>query len=182
MPLTGDDISRLFDAHAGELLAFFVARTLAPEASVDLLGETFASAFCARDQFRGGRPQAERAWLYGIARNLVTDYFRHGEVERRALASLGVEPQPLTDAEHDYIERRLAATGVRELLLRELAALPQDQRQALLLRVIEEQSYPDVASSLGISEPTARARVSRALRALRDSPSLVGVRDSLDYA
>ncbi len=41
-----------------------------------------------------------------------------------------------------------------------------DQREALRLRVIEGRPYPVVAEQLAISEPTARKRVSRALRHL----------------
>jgi len=40
------------------------------------------------------------------------------------------------------------------------------QRQAVQLRVVEERPYDEVALALGISEQTARARVSRGLRAL----------------
>jgi RNA polymerase sigma-70 factor (ECF subfamily) len=40
------------------------------------------------------------------------------------------------------------------------------QRDALQLRVVEEQSYQQVAAALGVSEQTARARVSRGLRSL----------------
>ena len=45
-------------------------------------------------------------------------------------------------------------------------SLPEDQRRAVELRVIDECGYADVAVKLGVSEQTARARVSRGLRAL----------------
>jgi RNA polymerase sigma factor (sigma-70 family) len=47
-----------------------------------------------------------------------------------------------------------------------LAALSEDHREALRLRIVEERSYAEVAQTLGVSEQTARARVSRALRTL----------------
>ena len=47
-----------------------------------------------------------------------------------------------------------------------MAALPSEQRRAVELRVIDECGYADVALRLGVSEQTARARVSRGLRAL----------------
>ena len=47
-----------------------------------------------------------------------------------------------------------------------MAALPEEQRRAVELRVIEECGYADVAVMLGVSEQTARARVSRGLRTL----------------
>jgi RNA polymerase sigma-70 factor (ECF subfamily) len=47
--------------------------------------------------------------------------------------------------------------------------LSGDQREALRLRVIDELPYPEIAESLGVSEQTARARVSRGLRRLADA-------------
>ncbi len=167
MTLNADDISRLYDRHAEALLGFLVRRTFDPEAGVDLLAETFAAAFEDRVQFRGADDHAARAWLYGIARHQLADYFRHGEVERRALARLGVERRRLTDAEYDRIEDLGASQELRDRVAREVAALPDDQREAVRLRVVEEARYEELARALDITEQTARARVSRGLRALR---------------
>jgi RNA polymerase sigma factor (sigma-70 family) len=52
------------------------------------------------------------------------------------------------------------------MVAEELGALSSRQQQALRLRVVEERPYEEVASLLGITEPTARARVARGLRAL----------------
>jgi hypothetical protein len=45
--------------------------------------------------------------------------------------------------------------------------LRAQQREALWMHVVEELPYPEVSTALGLSEPAARARVSRGLRALR---------------
>ena len=182
MPLTADDITQLFDRHAEALLAFFVRRTLAPEVGVDLLAETFAEAFEDRLAFRGSDERSARAWLYAIARHRLTDYFRQGQVERRALAQLGVDRRSLTDDEYDRIEDLAATRKLRDQVAEELAALPLDQREALRLRLVEERSYDEVARSLGISEQTARARVSRALRALRRADLLTDLTEAPDHA
>lgn len=179
MPLNADDISHAYDRHAGALLAFFVRRTYDPEVGVDLLAETFAAAFEDRRQFRGDDDHALRAWLYGIARHQLADYFRRGQVERRALARLGVDRRALTDAEYDRIEELAASQELRHRLADGLTALPGDQREAVRLRVVEEQTYESLARTLGISEQTARARVSRGLRALRD---IVDLQESTEHA
>jgi RNA polymerase sigma factor (sigma-70 family) len=164
MPLDADAIARLYDRHARTLLAFLARRTAEPEVAVDLLAETFASAFKDRRSFRGDDPLA---WLYGIARHQLADYFRRGRVERRALARLGVQRRALTDAEYDRIEELAGSRELRDEVAAALASLTPEHRDAVRLRVVEERPYPEVARSLGISEQTARARVSRALRALR---------------
>lgn len=171
MPLNAQDLSRLYDRHAGELLAFLARRTCDPEASLDLLSETFACAFADRARFRGEGAETARAWLYGIARHRLSDYLRRGRVELRALARLGVERRALSDSEYDRVEELAMSRELRAQLAEQLAALTSDQREILRLRVVEERSYADVARRLRISEQTARARTSRALRALRESPT-----------
>lgn len=64
------------------------------------------------------------------------------------------------------IEQRAGLAGLRELVARELGRLSHEHQRALQLRVVEERSYEDAARELGVSEPTARARVSRGLRRL----------------
>jgi len=177
--LSADDISRLFDRTSGALLGFFMSRIYDPEASVDLVAETFAAAFQDRRQFRGQGDDALRAWLYGIARHELADYFRRGQVERRALSRLGVERRALTDAEYDRIEELSASQAIRLRCADGLVSLPDDQREAVRLRVVEDQSYESVAQSLGVSEETARSRVSRGLRSLR---TLLDPQESTDHA
>jgi RNA polymerase sigma factor (sigma-70 family) len=64
------------------------------------------------------------------------------------------------------IERAAGLAAMRSALGAELEKLSGEQRDALQLRVVDELPYGEVARRLGITEPTARARVSRGLRAL----------------
>lgn len=71
MPLSGDDIGRLYRREAAALLTFFSRRVFDPEMAVDLVGETFAAAFHDRRQFRGRialRTLPGRTVIYGLAR------------------------------------------------------------------------------------------------------------------
>lgn len=151
---------------AERLLLFFVRRTCDAEVALDLTAETFARAYAARDSFRGGDEDAAGAWLYGIARNLLRDFYRRGRCERTALGRLGVEVPALDDAELTRIVELAGLEPLRETVAEALSTLSGDQREALRLRVVEELPYPEVATRLGLSEQTARMRVSRGLRAL----------------
>jgi RNA polymerase sigma-70 factor (ECF subfamily) len=166
MPLGPDEIARLYRGHAAGLLRFFARRTLQPEVAIDLVGETFAQAFADRDAFRGRDDREALAWIYGIARHQLSEYFRRGVVEQRALARLGVQRVPLTDVDYERVDAIASLGALRLALADSLADLSADQRQAVQLRVVEERSYSEVAATLGITEQTARARVSRALRTL----------------
>jgi RNA polymerase sigma-70 factor (ECF subfamily) len=180
MPLGPDDIAVLYERHAGEILRFLARRTVDPDAAIDLLAETFAVALKDRKQLRGSGAETARAWLFAIARRRLLDFYRHGRVERRALARLGMERRALTDAEYDRIEELAVTRSLREAVAEGLAQLPAADRELLRLRVVEEQPYAEVAAALGISEQAARARASRALRTLRDlvaPDQLLGVAD-----
>jgi RNA polymerase sigma factor (sigma-70 family) len=83
-------------------------------------------------------------------------------------AGLGVEVPAVS--EDDY-QRIVDLAGLDELRGRvegAFAQLSPDQSAAVRLRVIDELSYREVAETLGVSEQTVRARVSRALRHLAD--------------
>jgi RNA polymerase sigma-70 factor (ECF subfamily) len=155
---------------------------------VDILAETFALALEGRHRFRGCDRDAAGAWLYGIARHELADHFRRDGAQRRALARLGIERRPLTDSEYERIEELAGSSELRGRVAEELGVLPLDQREAVRLRVVEEQGYETLARTLDISQDTARARVSRGLQALRaaiDAPTAQGPLDlqrSTDHA
>lgn len=178
--LDSSEFEALYARHAGELLAFLARRTYDPDAAVDLLAETFAVAFRDRRQFHGADLEAARAWLFGITRHQLAQYFRHGRVKRRAAARLGVERRALSVPEYDRIEELAASRELREAIGAGLAALAVEQRDVLRLRVVEGRPYAEVAAELGISEENARARTSRALRSLRESPGLRDLREAME--
>lgn len=166
MALELDHLARLYEAHAASVLRFLARRTLQADLAVDLVAETFAQALAHRDQFRGASDEEALAWLYGIARHELSSYFRRGVVARRALAELGLSVPALTDLDFERVEELADLQHERAVVAQALAELSAGHREALRLRIVEEQSYSEVARALGTSEQTARARVSRALRAL----------------
>lgn len=166
MTLDADTLAQLFEAEGPRLLAFATRRTFDAEQALDVVGEAFATAFERRHRFRGGTREEAIGWLYAITRTVLDHHFRRRGVERRALARLGVEPPTMGDDERRRVEDLAGLADLRAAVARELAALPAAQRDAVRLRVVDELSYDDLAAHLGITPDTARARVSRGLRAL----------------
>jgi len=166
VPLSSDDIARLYRSQAQVMVTYFARRTYDPDAAVDLVAETFALALRAARKWRGGGDEEAAAWTWGIARHQLSRWYRRGAVERRALARLGVERRELTEPEYERIVELGGLAEARGRVAARLAQLSDENREALRLRVVEERSYEEVAAALKISEQTARARVSRALRAL----------------
>jgi RNA polymerase sigma-70 factor (ECF subfamily) len=156
-----------YDAEARGLVRFFARRLIDGEAALDLTAETFARAFAARRSFRGSTPLEARAWLYTIAHRQLAGYLRKGYVDRRARERLGVQLGVPGADELARVEELADLDELRDAVADGLRTLSADQREAVELRVVAELPYPELARRLAISEPTARARVSRALRALR---------------
>lgn len=158
----------LYEAQADALLLWFARRVLDAEVAFDLMAETFAQAFVSRARFRGkGRDDPAR-WLYGIARHQLSRYQRKGYAERRALSKLGIERPTAEPEELERIEELAELETLRGEIAAGLLQLGPAQQEALKLRVVQELPYDEVARRLGTSEQTARARVSRALAALRN--------------
>jgi RNA polymerase sigma-70 factor (ECF subfamily) len=167
--LTNEALAALYDRHARSLLRFLTRRTFDAEVALDLLGETFAQAVLKRRSFRGSDEDTARAWLFGIARNQLNQYFRRGVVERRGLLRLKLQPPSAPAEELARVEEMASLPDLRAILREELTALSADHREAIVLRVVEELPYPQIARQLGISEDAVRARVSRGLRALAEA-------------
>jgi RNA polymerase sigma-70 factor (ECF subfamily) len=161
-----DAFAAFYDVYAERILLFLVRRVLDVDTAFDLLSETFATALERRHQFRGSTAEEEQGWLYSIARSELSHFWRDGRVERTALARLGVGVPALSDPEIERIEQLAGINDLVPALHDAMASLPEDQRRAVELRVVEEHGYSEVATILGVSEQTARARVSRGLRAL----------------
>jgi RNA polymerase sigma-70 factor (ECF subfamily) len=161
-----------YAAHSRQLLAFFARRTFDVEVARDLTAETFAQAFEHRRRFRGSTDAEASGWLYGIARHQLSRYARKGLVERKALERLSIQLPAVSEEDYERIGELAGLAEMRDRVAAVFGELSDAQRDALRLRVIDERPYAEVALRLGISEQTARARVSRALRSLADATEM----------
>ena len=156
----------LYRRESPMLLTFCARRVLDAETALDLVAETFAQAFRSRRGFRGATEIEARAWLLTIARRQIAAYLKKGVLDRRLVERVGFQVPAMAPDEIAAVEDRAGLPALRATLGAELAKLTGEQREALRLRVVEERPYDEVARSLGITEATARARVSRGLRAM----------------
>ncbi|WP_121194962.1 RNA polymerase sigma factor [Motilibacter peucedani] len=154
----------LYERYAEALHGFFVRRTGEPDAALDLTAETFAQAWTHRHRFDDVHDGSCGPWLFGIARNLLLRAVRDrrlameaSERMRLSLARSGATPGP------EWVD------GLEVDLLEALAGLPEGQRRAVELRVLDDQPYERVAAELGVSPGAARVRVSRGISQLRTS-------------
>ncbi|HWH09997.1 MAG TPA: RNA polymerase sigma factor [Solirubrobacteraceae bacterium] len=133
------------------------------EVAADLAAEVFAASLSASRRYRSDEAPVS-AWLLGIARNKLRESRRRGRVEDSARRRLGVEPVAISDLDLGRVEE---LASLDEGLAALVDGLPEDQRAALLGRVVEERSYEEIAVELRCSESVVRQRVSRALKRLK---------------
>lgn len=167
MPLEPEELTGLYERYARTLLVFFQRRVDDPEAAVDLLADTFTIALERRGQYRGSSDEELSGWLWSIARSTLREHERRGEAARRGARRLGRERRALTDREIERIEELAASEDLRAATARSLDQLPEEQREAVRMRILEGMSYAEIANRLDLTESGTRTRVTRAMQTLR---------------
>ncbi|RAY13752.1 RNA polymerase subunit sigma-70 [Actinomadura craniellae] len=153
----------IFDRYFAEIHRYVSSR-LGTGPADDVAAETFLAAFSQRHRYDTARAQA-RAWLYGIATNLVR---RHRRTEVRAYRALERTPAEADSGGHaDRVADRVSAQRMQPRLAAALAGLSAGDRDVLLLVAYGELSYDEVALALGIPAGTVGSRLNRARRHLR---------------
>lgn len=153
----------------------YAARMLGDRAEAeDVVQEAMLRLWRAAPGWRAGEAQVS-TWLYRVVTNLCTDRLRHRK--RRPAAALDEAPEVADGArgaEAGLIEAdRMAA------LQAALDALPDRQRQAVILRHIEGFTNPEIAEVMDIGIEAVESLTARAKRAL--TAVLAGRREELGY-
>jgi RNA polymerase sigma-70 factor (ECF subfamily) len=102
-------------------------------------------------------------WLYRVTHNLCIDRIR----KRRPTADIDDVAEPLDPA--PAVLEQLAASEESRALARAIMALPDRQRQAVVLRHFEGLGNPEIADRLDSSVEAVESLLSRARRALAES-------------
>ena len=156
-----EQFAEIFDRHWPSIHAYCTSR--AGASGEDIAAEAFRLAFDHRGRY-DRRVEDARPWLYGIATNLLRQYFRSTQRRERAgrkahsLAELNKVEQPL---------QRLEAQALGPSLAQALERLPALDREALLLLAWAELDYREIARALDIPIGTVRSRIHRARARVR---------------
>jgi RNA polymerase sigma factor (sigma-70 family) len=155
----------IFDRHATVLHRYLVRR-VGPGEADGVLGETFRIAFEKRATYDVDRANA-RPWLYGIATNLVAKHRRTEARRIRAVARLAGQRETSLD-DTDHATDAIDVSRRWQVVAEAFAALPEPERDVLVLHIWEGLSYDDVAAALTIPIGTVRSRLNRVRRRLRE--------------
>ena len=162
----------------------FVRKRVAGDADVeDILQDVFAELVAASRLLQP--VEQVGAWLFRVARNRITDFFRKKKTE--ALEMLpevhGDEDEMLDIAEWQPSADADPEVGyLSSLLLEELdvalGELPVEQQAVFIAHELEGKSFKDMAAETGLSVNTLLARKHYAVRHLRER--LRGIYDEFD--
>jgi RNA polymerase sigma-70 factor (ECF subfamily) len=137
------------------------------EDAKDAVQETLLRALLALDRFGDSGDWRLGAWLHTILLHVCADIpARRGRA--LPLTDWIIEHHP--DLSEQSTSDHLALAAVR----RAIGDLPESQRRAFELRLVDGRPYDEVAGALGITEVNARARVRRARAALRHALESTG--------
>ncbi|HET6296471.1 MAG TPA: RNA polymerase sigma factor [Kribbella sp.] len=162
-----DQFTQIFDRYFSQVHAY-VARRLGKDIADDVSAETFLVAFRQRAKF-DSQAGVVRAWLYGIATNLIRRHRRDEVRAWRAGAKLPLTTS--TPGHEDRIAAQVTAQGAGPELAAALAKVSDKDREVLMLVALGGLSYEEVAAALGIAYGTVCSRLSRARRVVREGLS-----------
>ena len=170
-PTVSRAAEQLFHEHSGWLYGYCLRLLRSPEEAEDAVQATYLNA--CRSLGSGTRPRAGSAWLLHIARNVCFTRLRSARrregVERIGDITVLEETVAAPDRSYDSL------VGLTDALL----ALPERQREAILLREWQGLSHGEVAERLDISHSAAETLIFRARRSLADALENPGRRSRL---
>jgi RNA polymerase sigma-70 factor (ECF subfamily) len=164
----GDTVAfqRLYARHKGPLFRFFLRQCGHSELAGDLFQEVWTRIIKARLDYE---PRARfTTYMYQIARNILKDEYRRQQRRPADTGAGAIDPDQQASAGGGAdagAENLQAAAALRTAI----AALPDDQREAFLLREEAGLSLVDIAVVTGVPEETAKSRLRYALGKLRQS-------------
>lgn len=152
--------------HLDSVEGFIARRSGDRERAADLTAEVFLAAIGAAPRYRPSRG-APRAWLFGIARNVVAGDRRQAGRERARDERLRGSAL-LDEDDAARIEARIEAAAAQRRLYEAMDRLSEAERAILELVAIDDLSVAEAAAAAGVRPVAARVRLHRARRKLRN--------------
>jgi RNA polymerase sigma-70 factor, ECF subfamily len=156
------DFTELYRAHLRDVYSYAYYRVGNHHDAEDLTEQTFLQAYRHFERAQresNGRPL--RPWLIRIAHNLAANYYR----DRSRRPQTQLEDAAIVSAPHDTEE---LVEGRQELkdVLQGVANLPDDRREALIMRFALGMDNREIARALDRSEGATKVLIHRAIKQL----------------
>src|SRR5690554_2471595 len=155
---------QLYARHRERLHRFLLGQLRDPALADEVFQDVWQRVIAAR---AGWRPDAAFAtWLYRIARNRLADHWRARR--HRPPAPADADERVARVADDDTPELNLSGFEQRRSLALALEALPDEQREVLLLRLQQELTLEQIGEITGVGRETVKSRLRYAMDKLRE--------------
>ena len=156
--------SKIYDQYISRIYRFVFLRVNSRDIAQDLTSETFTRAWSKFKDNSGSKVKNWLGFLYQIARNLVTDFYREkGKVQIISASyvadpAMGLEEKAFLSSEVDQVKAVLSELG-------------QEQQEVIIWRYLDGLSTKEISQILDKPEGTVRVIIHRAMEALRQELS-----------
>jgi len=154
-----DPFGILYDIYVKKIYSYIYFRILNKEVAEDLTSDVFLKVLKNIKKFNSKREFSP--WIYTIAKNTLTDYFRARKFTKNIENVWGAKDN------FDLLQKiddKMKYEKIKEGMLQ----LNELQRDIIIMRVWEDMSHAEIAQALGISEQNCRVIFSRAVSKLKD--------------
>ena len=156
---------QIYARHRERLYRFLLRQLRDPGVADEVFQDTWQRVIAAAADWR---PEATFAtWLYRIARNRMADHWRARQ--HRPPAPDDAEARTARLEDPDTPEQRLDTWQRQRDLQRALDALPEEQREVVLLRLEQELTLDEIGAITGVGRETVKSRLRYAMDKLRAS-------------
>jgi RNA polymerase sigma-70 factor (ECF subfamily) len=158
------EFSDLYRRHLRDVYSYSYYRVGNHHDAEDLTEQTFLQAYRHFERAQresNGRPL--RPWLIRIAHNLAANFYR----DRSRKPQTSIEDAGMIKAPHDtetLVEGRAELTAI----LQGVAKLPEDRREALIMRFALGMDNREIARAMGRSDGATKVLIHRAIRQLEE--------------
>jgi len=164
-------LHEFYRRHVGRVMGFGSRRFRTPEDVADFTADVFVEVLAAAPRFDPERGEAVH-WLFGIAANVARRYQRRQA--RAALTVARLRGRDLLAADDfDRIDAQIDASAALRAVHERLLDLPAAEAELVALVAVDGLSVQDAANALGLLPVTARVRMARARRRLRELPGVL---------
>jgi RNA polymerase sigma-70 factor (ECF subfamily) len=137
------------------------------EAAADVVQEAFLKVHGALAELR--EPEKFKGWLHGVVRTTALDALRKQKRARSSsLEAIEGHEDLVPDAARGPAPRA-EKKELEERVLRAIQGLPENYREVVIMKYLDERSYKEIAETLGITVETIESRLFRARKLLKSA-------------
>lgn len=158
----------LLNRHQNRVFTYILRIVKDSEVANDIFQDTFVKAITTIKQNRYSEAGKFGAWITRIAHNLIIDYYRQERSENLQSCDLpDLDILNRKDLSEETIEDKLVTHQIHTDIKRLVKALPELQREVLVMRYYHDMSFKEIADATNVSINTALGRMRYAILNMR---------------